>query len=122
LKLLVDMNLSPAWVECLRTAGWEAAHWSTLGDPRAPDSEIMRFAREQGWTIFTHDLDFSAILAHTQAGRPSIFQVRAQDVSPSHLGLLVIGTLRQFSAQLETGAIVTVDAARQRVRLLPLSR
>jgi predicted nuclease of predicted toxin-antitoxin system len=38
MKLLVDMNLSPDWVETLRHAGWEAAHWSTLGNPRSPDS------------------------------------------------------------------------------------
>ena len=115
------MNLSPIWVQCLREAGWEAAHWGTVGDPRATDSEIMRFAREEGWVIFTHDLEFSAILAHTQAGRPSVFQVRAQVVSPGGLGPLVLRTLRQFTAELETGAIVTVDAARQRVRLLPLT-
>ena len=71
--------------------------------------------------VFTHDLDFGTILAHTQAGRPSVFQVRSQDVSPDHLGRLVCGALRQFSAELEAGAIVTLDEARQRVRLLPLN-
>jgi predicted nuclease of predicted toxin-antitoxin system len=82
MKVLVDMNLAPAWVECLRKAGWEAAHWSSLGDPRAPDADMMRFAREH---VFTHDLDFGAILAHTQAGQPSVLQVRTRDVSPDHL-------------------------------------
>jgi len=28
LKLLIDMNLSPAWVEALQTMGFEAIHWS----------------------------------------------------------------------------------------------
>ena len=122
MKLLVDMNLGPAWVETLRTAGWETSHWSTLGDPRAADAEIMRFAREGDWVVFTHDLDFGTILAHTQAGQPSVFQVRTQDVSPEHLGLLVCRTLQQFTSELEMGALVTVDEARQRVRLLPLNR
>jgi len=121
MKLLVDMNLSPAWVETLRQAGWEAAHWSSLGNPRSPDAEIMRFARENDWVVFTHDLDFGSILAHTQAGKPSVFQVRARDVTPGHLGSLVIQTLRQFTKELETGALVSVDEARQRVRLLPLA-
>jgi predicted nuclease of predicted toxin-antitoxin system len=120
MKLLVDMNLSPTWVECLRIAGWEAIHWSTVGDPRVPDADLMRFAREQDLVVFTHDLDFGAILAHTQAGRPSVFQVRARDVSPEHLGPLVIRTLTQFTTHLETGALVTLDESRQRVRLLPL--
>ena len=122
MKLLVDMNLSPAWVETLRQAGWEAAHWSTLGNPRSPDSEIMGFAREQDWIVFTHDLDFGAMLAHTRAGKPSVFQIRARDVTPGHLGPLALQTLRQFSAELESGALVSVDETSQRVRLLPLTR
>lgn len=122
MKLLVDMNLSPAWAPALRAAGWEAVHWSALGDPRATDAEIMRLARDQGWTVFTHDLDFGALLAHTQSGKPSVFQVRARDVTPDHLGPLVFRTLRQFSAELEAGALVAVDEAGQRVRLLPLNR
>jgi len=71
MKLLVDMNLSPAWVETLRADGWEAAHWSTLGNPHSPDTEIMGFAREHGWVVFTNDLDFGALLAHTRAGQAS---------------------------------------------------
>jgi predicted nuclease of predicted toxin-antitoxin system len=55
-KLLVDMNLSPDWVGLLRGAGWEAAHWGDLGDPRATDAEIFGFAGKQGWGVFTHDL------------------------------------------------------------------
>jgi predicted nuclease of predicted toxin-antitoxin system len=121
MKLLVDMNLSPAWVESLRADGWEAVHWSRLGNPRSRDAEIMRFALEQGWTVFTNDLDFGALLAHTRAGKPSVFQVRARDVSPGHLAPLVYRVLRQFSAELESGALVTVDEASQRVRLLPLT-
>ena len=122
MKLLVDMNLSPDWVQPLEGAGWQTRHWSALGDPRATDADIFCFAAEKGWTIFTHDLDFGAILAHTQAGKPSVFQVRARDVSPDHLSALAIRTLRQFTLQLEAGALVTLDEARQRVRLLPLNR
>ncbi len=33
MKLLVDMNLSPAWVDVLRQAGFEAIHWSEIGSP-----------------------------------------------------------------------------------------
>ena len=30
MKVLVDMNLSPRWVDLLTGEGVEAAHWSTL--------------------------------------------------------------------------------------------
>jgi predicted nuclease of predicted toxin-antitoxin system len=121
MKLLVDMNLSPTWVETLQQAGWQSSHWSSLGNPRSPDAEIMRFAREFDWIVFTHDLDFGAILAHTNAGKPSVFQVRARDLTPHHSGPVVIQTLRQFADELCAGALVTLDEARQRVRLLPIT-
>jgi len=38
------MNLSPTWVEALQTMGFEAIHWSSVGDPRAPDREILAYA------------------------------------------------------------------------------
>jgi predicted nuclease of predicted toxin-antitoxin system len=31
MKLLVDMNLSPRWVNLLAEAGIDAVHWSALG-------------------------------------------------------------------------------------------
>jgi predicted nuclease of predicted toxin-antitoxin system len=33
MKLLIDMNLSPKWVAFLAEAGWQARHWSELGEP-----------------------------------------------------------------------------------------
>ena len=41
IKVLVNMNLSPEWVSTLTDEGWEAVHWSAVGDPRAPDAEII---------------------------------------------------------------------------------
>ena len=122
MKLLVDMNLSPEWVTLLREAGWEAEHWSQIGNPRAVDVEIMACAREHGSVVFTHDLDFGTLLALTRAEGPSVLQVRTQDVTPGAIGRLVLGALRQFQAELEQGALIVLDEARSRVRLLPLNR
>lgn len=121
MRILVDMNLSPAWVHTLRTAGWETVHWSTTENPSAPDTVIFAFAREHHWTVFTNDLDFGTLLAHTRSGAPSVFQIRAQNLSPDHLAPLVIKTLLRFTPELESGSLVTVDEQRQRVRLLPLT-
>lgn len=65
MKLLVDMNLSPAWIEFFESSGYHAIHWSSVGDPRAPDYVIMDWARANDYVVFTHDLDFGAILAAT---------------------------------------------------------
>lgn len=122
MKLLVDMNLSPHWVEVFAAEGWDAVHWSTIGDPRADDSQIMAVAVAKGWVVFTHDLDFGALLALTHAGGPSVIQVRAQNITPAAMSGLVINALHQFRSQLESGALVVVDEARIRARILPLSR
>jgi predicted nuclease of predicted toxin-antitoxin system len=55
-KILVDMNLSPTWVEYLAKHDIEAVHWSTVGDPKADDPEIMDYARNNAMLVFTHDL------------------------------------------------------------------
>lgn len=120
MKLLVDMNLSPRWVNLLADAGIEAAHWSTLGAATAPDTEIMAFARANDYVVLTHDLDFSAILAATHGDKPSVVQIRSDDVKPEVIGRLVINALRQMSIELDEGALLTVDPNRTRLRLLPL--
>jgi predicted nuclease of predicted toxin-antitoxin system len=120
MKLLVDMNLSPDWVAVLKEAGWEAVHWSKVGNPRAADSEIMAWAKQHGHIVFTHDLDFGSLLALTQAEGPSVIQVRTQDVTPAAIGKLVTDALRQFQPDLEKGALIVLDEARARARVLPL--
>lgn len=122
MKLIVDMNLSPDWVRVLALAGHTVAHWSTIGSPRAKDREILAWARDRQQVVFTHDLDFGAILAATAADSPSVVQIRTQDPSPEHCGTVVVGILDQHAAALATGALVSIDELRARVRLLPLDR
>lgn len=85
IKLVVDISLSPTWVDFLAKHGWPAVHWSTVGDVRAKDQVVMEWAREHGHVVFTHDLDFGTLLALTRARGPSVIQVRTQDVLPQHL-------------------------------------
>ncbi len=120
MKLIVDMNLSPRWVGVLAGAGIEAAHWSTLGAKNAPDAEIMAYASANDYVVLTHDLDFGAILAATHGEKPSVVQIRAEDVSPDVIGKQVIVALRQMAFELEEGALLTVDPNRTRMRVLPL--
>jgi predicted nuclease of predicted toxin-antitoxin system len=72
MKFLVDMNLSPLWVPFLTDHGFGAVHWSTVGEPWTPDSEIMEFAVANGWIVFTHDLDFGTLLAKLKTNGPSV--------------------------------------------------
>jgi len=113
-------ELFPQWVSVLEEVGWEAVHWSLIGRPNAPDQEIFEYATSHGYVIFTHDLDFGAILAATNAEYPSVIQVRTQDVTPEHLSHLVVSALRQFKKHLDEGALITIDEKKFRARILPL--
>ena len=118
--LLVDMNLSPDWIPVLQRHGWQAIHWSEVGESMASDEEIMRWAVAREYVVFTHDLDFGRILALTRGTGPSVLQVRAQNVLPDHLEGPVIAALNQHEADLTSGALVVVDESRSRVRVLPI--
>ena len=120
-KILVDMNLSPDWCPVLAKHGWTATHWFEVGDPRAPDEEIMAYARAGGYVVLTHDLDFGAILAATKAQGPSVIQVRTQQVLPGYLEPIPVPVLKDLESTLEAGALVVVAEGQSRVRILPLS-
>jgi predicted nuclease of predicted toxin-antitoxin system len=52
MKILVDMNLSPEWVRVLEGEGWKAIHWSRIGNPGAPDEEILLWAKSNAYIVF----------------------------------------------------------------------
>jgi predicted nuclease of predicted toxin-antitoxin system len=122
MKILIDMNLSPQWVEVLISGGYDCVHWSEIGSPKAPDREIMLWARSNGYVVFTHDLDFGAILAATKADSPSVLQLRTQNISPKRIGNSVVSAFKQFEELLNEGALVSIDRTRARARILPFSR
>src|SRR5437588_10209371 len=121
MRFLIDMNLSPQWVSYLASQGFEAVHWSTVGQPEAADSEIFDFAAANGWIVFTHDLDFGMLLAAFRTSRPSVIQVRTQDALPSAIGAIVLRAIQAAKQNLDSAALVTVDPFRHRILLLPLS-
>jgi predicted nuclease of predicted toxin-antitoxin system len=67
MRLLIDMNLAPRWVQTLVAAGHDAVHWSTRDRLSAPDATICKHARDHDFVLITNDLDFPRILAHTLA-------------------------------------------------------
>ena len=57
----------------------------------------------------------------SQSPRPSVFQVRAQDVTPEHLIKTVVDALRQYGDLLEAGALVSVEEARVWPKVIALA-
>jgi predicted nuclease of predicted toxin-antitoxin system len=122
MRVLIDMNLTPRWVQRLCRAGHEAIHWSSIGRTSAPDQEICDYARLQGYVLLTNDLDFPRILAHTRESRPSVVLLRGEPLTPEARGDAVASCLADCEADLIRGAVVTLDWSDQvRARVLPLS-
>lgn len=122
IRVVIDMNLGPPWIDTLSRAGIDAVHWSNVGAMTAPDAVIFAWATANDRIILTCDLDFPQILALGGAGRPSVVVLRAQDVSAAAMGKHVLAALKQNEDALQQGALVMVDAMRHRLRVLPLQR
>jgi predicted nuclease of predicted toxin-antitoxin system len=121
MRLLVDMNLTPRWVHFLQDAGYEVVHWSSVGPNSAKDSQICDYARRCVYVILTNDLDFPQILAHTKRDTPSVVLLRGEPLVPEVRGSALLGALHDCEAELNQGAIVTLDwTDKPRARVLPL--
>jgi predicted nuclease of predicted toxin-antitoxin system len=120
MKFLLDMNLSPAWTASFVAEGWQAKHWSEVGAANATDTEILGYAAANDYVVITHDLDFGAILAITHGKKPSVVQIRSLDISPEAAAAQTILALRHVQRELEIGALLTIEADRTRLRILPL--
>ena len=121
MKLLVDMNLSPDWVPLLASYGWEARHWSTVGPGNAPDTELMRWAREHLHVIVTQDLDFSQLLFATRDAGPSVVLLRMDNEFDPAARDHVCAAITLAESALSCGALLTVSGHRVRLRHLPIS-
>jgi len=121
IKILIDMNLSPKWVKVFIAEGWQAVHWSEIGAVDAQDQVILEWAKSNNFIVFTHDLDFGALLAAGGAEGPSVIQIRTQNITPEAIGKIVIDATHQFMEKLVEGALISINPRRSRARILPLS-
>lgn len=80
----------------------------------------MSYAQDHGYVVITNDLDFSAILAATNGTGPNVVQIRSTDLRPAAISAPVLNALAQMVEELRSGALVTIDPTRTRVRVLPL--
>ena len=120
MRIVVDMNLSPEWIAAFRSISVAAVHWSTIGAPAADDSEILRYTRDAGAVLLTHDLDFPRLLALARSDGPSVILLRAQNIDPAQWLDTIADVLRDHAGALSAGAIISIDEMRARVRILPL--
>jgi predicted nuclease of predicted toxin-antitoxin system len=70
--------------------------------------------------VLTFDLDFSAILSSTRELKPSVVQIRVSIPYAEQAVDLISAAMFKNYEDLERGAILTIDANKARLRLLPL--
>ncbi len=61
MRLLFDHNLSPRLVPRLSDAYLQAEHVYLIGLDKASDEIVWQYARDNGYTIVTRDVDFSEL-------------------------------------------------------------
>src|SRR5580704_276554 len=121
MRLLVDMNLTPRWVQSLADSDHEATHWSAVGRPTASDEQVCAYAREHGFVVLTNDLDFPQILAHARQSGPSVVLLRGEPLVPEERCSALLLALQECQSELLQGAIVSLDWSGQpRAKVLPL--
>lgn len=120
MRLLIDMNLTPVWVEFFAQHQIEAIHWSSISLITEPDSVIMAYTKTNGYVILTNDLDFGTLLARTQDHGPSVILIRARLLVPRAIGQTILSVLMAHQKAIEVGALVIVDEYRHKLRLLPI--
>jgi predicted nuclease of predicted toxin-antitoxin system len=121
MRVLIDVNLTPRWVDYLIKAGHEAVHWSVIGSVSAKDREICEYCRLHRHVLLTNDLDFPQILAHTRHAAPSVILLRGEPLVPESRGSALLRTIEVCQKEISCGAIVTLDwSDKPRARVLPL--
>ena len=78
------------------------------------------FAASENYVVLTRDLDFSTILAISQARKPSVIQFRSADHRPETFRDMLIRTLLFAAPELERGVLITLGPKRLRMHLLPI--
>lgn len=108
-------------VELLARLGHDAVHVRDLGLTRSSDGAILAAARDDNRVVVSGDTDFGDLLASTNATSPSVVLLRRQGQRrAAEVIALLAANLEAVLADLETGAVVVLDADRVRVRRLPL--
>ncbi len=120
MKFLFDMPVSSLLLKVLHTYGHQGVHANQIGKDRAPDIELLNFARSDGRVIITADLDFPRLLALSLADGPGIILFRGGNYSDIEMCDLLETVLRIVSVEILQSSICVVDKKRVRITRLPL--
>jgi len=120
MKFLADMGVSQTVVENLRESGYDSIHLREESLQRLVDLEIVAKAKQENRVIITFDLDFANLLAESNSNLPSVIIFRIQNATPASVIPKLMKVIAECAENLNSGAIITVEDTRYRVRQLPI--
>lgn len=120
MKFLLDQGLPRSTAEHLQKMGIEAEHVGCLGLALASDETILCEGRDREAIVVTHDSDFHALLALSNASSPSVIRIRIQGLKGVGVARVIQQVVQATKSDLQAGAAVTVSERRLALRRLPL--
>ena len=88
---------------------------------QAEDKAILARASSEDRIVVTLDADFHAQLALSQARKPSVVRICIEGLRAEELIERLLQVVAQCRADLEAGALLSVQEDRVRIRRLPIS-
>ncbi len=120
MKFIADMGISQTTIKWLRDQGFNAVHVRDEMMHRAPDTEIVKKAKDENRIILTCDLDFTDIVSASGGKYPSVILLRLENETPPNVNKRLKQVIGESKKALIEGAIISVEETRHRVRLLPV--
>jgi predicted nuclease of predicted toxin-antitoxin system len=120
MKLLLDQGLPRSTAVLLRQSEIDAVHVGEIGLATAEDITILEEGRRSGRVVVTLDADFHALMALSGATSPSVIRIRIEGFRSVEHTRLLKEILKACKKDLETGALVSVQPGRMRIKRLSL--
>lgn len=113
MKILLDTCIWGGALEALKAAGHDVI-WAGAWDVDPGDDEILAHAHQEGRVLVTLDKDFGELAVVRDQPHAGI--VRLVNWSALQQASICLSVLARYAAELQTGAIITADPGRIRVR------
>ena len=116
------MGVSLEVVRWLRNEGHDAVHLREESLGRLTDPNIFAKALAEDRVILTFDLDFGEIAALSRGTLAKVVVFRLRNARAANVIARLSTVLSDAQAELDRGAVVSVEESRHRVRRLPVGR
>ncbi len=115
MKFLLDQDVYALTERFLREQGYDVVTASELGLSRAQDSDLLKFAGEQGRMFVTRDRDYGNLVFVHNAGSGVIYlRILPSDMDEVHAELKKV--LETYSEAELARSFIVVEKNRHRIR------